>query len=56
VADPAYEQLADLWEAVFGEKPSVVAEPSLTAQVLVSCLPQTEPHSFKAEEDEESTE
>ena len=49
--DPAYQELADLWEAVFGDKPSVVAEPSLTAQILVRCLPPAEPYSFKAEEE-----
>lgn len=46
--DVAYQQLAELWEAVFGEQPSVVAEPGLTAQILVSCLPPAEPYSFDA--------
>ena len=46
--DVAYQELAKLWEAVFGEQPSVVAEPGLTAQVLVSCLPSAEPYSFGA--------
>ena len=50
--DPAYQELADLWRAVFGEQPSVVAEPALTAQVLVRCLPPAEPYSFKSEDDE----
>jgi len=52
VADIAYQEMTELWEAVFGEQPSVVADPSLTAQILVACLPQTEPHSFKDEDDE----
>ena len=44
--DFAYRKLANLWEAVFGEQPPVVAEPGLTAQILVAHLPRTEPHSF----------
>ncbi len=51
--DFAYQELAELWEAVFGEQPSVVAEPGLTAQVLVSCLPPAEPYSFAGEDDED---
>jgi len=47
VPDPAYQNLAELWEAVFGEQPPVVAEPGLTAQVLVSCLPPAEPYGYK---------
>jgi hypothetical protein len=53
VPDVAYQELAELWEAVFGEQPSVVAEPGLTAQVLVSCLPPAEPYSFAGEDEEE---
>lgn len=49
--DVAYQELAELWEAVFGEQPSVVAEPGLTAQVLVSCLPPAEPYSFRGEDE-----
>lgn len=49
VSDLAYQQLADLWEAVFGDKPSVVADPAMTVQVLVSCLPPAEPYSFQDE-------
>jgi hypothetical protein len=49
----AYEKLAELWEAVFGDKPSVVAEPGLTAQIMVSCLPPAEPYSFRAEDEED---
>ena len=52
--DVAYQELAQLWEAVFGEQPSVVAEPGLTAQILVSCLPPTEPHSIGAEDEGEA--
>jgi len=48
VPDVAYQELAELWEAVYGEQPSVVAEPGLTAQILVSCLPLAEPYSFDA--------
>ena len=51
--DVAYQELAKLWEAVFGEQPSVVAEPGMTAQVLVSCLPPAEPYSFASEDEEE---
>ena len=51
--DLAYENLAELWEAVFGDKPSVVAEPGLTAQILVRCLPPAEPYSFKSDDDED---
>lgn len=43
--DAAYQELAKLWEAVFGEQPPVVAEPGLTAQILVRCLPPAEPYS-----------
>lgn len=50
--DAAYQELAKLWEAVFGEQPSVVAEPGLTAQILVSCLPPAEPYGFAVEDDE----
>jgi hypothetical protein len=53
VVDAAYQELAELWEAVFGDKPSVVAEPGLTARILVNCLPPVEPYSFKGEPDEE---
>jgi len=49
VPDVAYQQLAELWEAIYGEQPSVVAEPGLTAQILVSCLPPVEPYSFGGE-------
>lgn len=51
--DVAYLELAELWEAVFGEQPSVVAEPGLTAQILVDCLPPAEPYSFAGEDEEE---
>jgi hypothetical protein len=53
VPDTAYQELAELWEAVYGEQPSVVAEPSLTARILVDCLPPAEPYSFKTEDEEE---
>ncbi|WP_436028403.1 hypothetical protein [Caulobacter sp. LjRoot300] len=46
--DAAYQELAKPWEAVFGEQPPVVAEPGLTARILVSCLPPAEPYSFAA--------
>ncbi len=52
--DLAYQQLAELWAAVFGEQPSVVAEPGLTAEILVRCLPAAEPYGFKSEEGEEN--
>jgi hypothetical protein len=42
----AYKELAGLWAAVFGEKPPVVADPGLTAQILVAHLPPVEPYSF----------
>ncbi|WP_156390626.1 MULTISPECIES: hypothetical protein [unclassified Caulobacter] len=51
--DVAYQALAELWEAVFGEQPSIVAEPGLTAQVLVSCLPPAEPYGFAGEDEGE---
>jgi hypothetical protein len=51
VPDVAYQQLAELWEAVFGEQPSVVAEPSLTADILVRCLPPAAPYSFAPSEE-----
>ena len=54
VPDLAYQQLAELWAAVFGEQPSVVAEPGLTAEILVRCLPAAEPYGFKSEEGEEN--
>jgi hypothetical protein len=44
VPDVAYQELAELWEAVFGEQPSVVAEPSLTANILIRCLPHAPPY------------
>ena len=50
MSDPAYRELADLWEAVFGEQPPVVAEPSLLAEILVAYLPRIEPYRFDAEE------
>jgi hypothetical protein len=50
VPDVAYQELAELWEAVFGEQPSVVAEPGLTAQILIRCLPQAPPYSFAPSE------
>jgi hypothetical protein len=52
VPDFAYENLAELWEAVFGDKPSVVAEPGLTAQIMVRCLPPVEPYSFKSDDED----
>ena len=52
VSDLAYQELAELWEAVFGDKPSVVAEPGLTAEILVRCLPPAEPYGFKGDEDD----
>jgi len=52
VPDVAYQELAELWEAVYGEQPSVVAEPGLTARILVSCLPPAEPYSFTADDED----
>jgi hypothetical protein len=52
VPDVAYQELAELWEAVFGEQPSIVAEPALTARVLVTCLSPAEPYSFGAEDED----
>jgi hypothetical protein len=52
VPDAAYQELAELWEAVFGEQPSVVAEPGLTARILVDCLPQAEPYGFVAKSED----
>ena len=49
MSDPAYRELAELWEAVFGEQPSVVAEPSLLAEILVAYLPKIEPYRFDVE-------
>lgn len=49
--DIAYQQLAELWEAVFGEPPSVVAEPGLTAEIMVRCLPLVEPYSCKSSQE-----
>jgi hypothetical protein len=54
VSDLAYEQLADLWEVVFGDKPSIVAEPGLTAEILVRCLPPAEPYSFQSNDEDDS--
>jgi hypothetical protein len=51
VPDAAYLELAKLWEAVFGERPPVVAEPGLTAQILVRCLPPVEPYSPGADDE-----
>ncbi|MBC7670440.1 hypothetical protein [Caulobacter sp. DWR2-3-1b2] len=53
MTDLAYQELASLWEAVFGEQPSVVADSELMARILVTCLPPTEPHSFGADPDED---
>ena len=50
----SFQELAELWEAVFGEKPSVVAEPGLTAEILVRCLPPAEPYSFKSDPDDDA--
>lgn len=47
--DAAYQELADLWAAVFGEQPSVVAEPGLTAQILIRCLPPAPPYGGEAQ-------
>lgn len=44
MSELAYQRLADLWEAMYGDKPSVVAEAGLTAQILVECLPRLEPY------------
>ena len=49
MSDPAYREMADLWEAVFGEQPPVVAEPSLLAEILVAYLPKIEPYRFDVE-------
>ena len=42
----SFQELAELWEAVFGDKPSVVAEPGLTAEILVAHLPPAEPYNL----------
>lgn len=52
LSDAAYQELAKLWEAVFGEQPPVVAEPGLTARILVTCLPPAEPYSFVARDED----
>ena len=44
MSDLAYQRLVDLWEAVYGDKPSVVAGPRLTAQILIQCLPAAGPY------------
>ena len=51
--DAAYQELAKLWEAVFGEQPPVVAEPGLTARILVTCLPPAEPYGFVAKDEDQ---
>ena len=50
MSDLAFRELADLWEAVFGEQPPVVADPSLLAEILVAYLPRIEPYRFDVEE------
>lgn len=38
------KEWAGLWEALFGEPPPITAEISLTARILVACLPPAEPY------------
>lgn len=52
MSDFAYQELAELWEAVYGDKPSIVADTAMTAEILVRCLPAAEPYSFRSEDDE----
>jgi len=54
VLDFANQELAGLWEAVFGEQPSVVAEPEMTVRILVDCLPPAEPYGFGVEDGDEA--
>lgn len=38
----------ELWEAVFGEAPSIEADAGLTARILVDCLPPILPYELKS--------
>ncbi|MET3668059.1 hypothetical protein [Caulobacter sp. 1776] len=37
---------SELWEALFGEPPSIEADAALTARILVDCLPPAPPYEF----------
>ena len=45
MTDRTCEELAALWEAVFGETLPITTDPGLTAEVLVRCLPTAEPYA-----------
>ena len=45
MTDRTCEELNELWRTVFGEPPSITADPSLTAEVLVRCLPAAKPYA-----------
>ena len=44
MSECVYDEWASLWQAVFGEPPPIAAEISLTARILVECLPLAEPY------------
>lgn len=44
MSEREYQEWASLWEAVYGEPPSISAEAALTARVLIQCLPPIEPY------------
>ncbi|MBO9707706.1 MAG: hypothetical protein J7521_05805 [Caulobacter sp.] len=47
------QELSGLWEAVFGEPPTIATDPELTARILVDCLPPVGPYRLGDEESAE---
>ncbi len=43
-SEDAEEELAELWQQVFGQPPPVIGVPSLLTKVLVQSLPQAPPY------------
>ena len=47
MSEREYQEWAKLWEAVYGEPPPIAADVSLTARVLIQCLPSLKPYELK---------
>lgn len=44
MSEREYQEWARLWEAIYGEPPSIAADIDLTARVLIQCLPPIAPY------------
>lgn len=56
MSDRERQELSGLWEAVFGEPPTIATDTSLTARILVDCLRCVGPYQLAGPAEEEEAE